>query len=232
MTLTIGSAFAGIGGLELGLELALGARTVWQVEQDPYARSVLARHWPDAGRSVTDIREAGSATLPRVDIICGGFPCQDISPANVRSAKGLDGKASGLWRELLRVITELMPAAVLIENNGQRWSRWVPIVRRDLWALGYASLPLRVSAADCGLPHVRDRAFVVAHPHLQGQPHGTLNAEVARIRATTGRSPEAYPRALGMDDGPPHRMDRLRRLGNAAALPVAVAVAGVLRGLV
>jgi DNA (cytosine-5)-methyltransferase 1 len=108
---TIGSLFSGIGGLELGIERALGARTVWQVEIDPFARSVLERHWPDARRH-DDIRAVGSRNLDRVEVICGGFPCQDISLAG--KGAGLAGARSGLWTEMARVVGELRPRLVVV----------------------------------------------------------------------------------------------------------------------
>ncbi len=78
--LTVGSLFSGIGGLELGLEMTGGFRTVWQVEQDGYARAVLAKHWPTVVR-FDDVRSVGSHNLAHCDVIAGGFPCQDISAA-------------------------------------------------------------------------------------------------------------------------------------------------------
>lgn len=168
--ITIGSLFAGIGGLELGLERATGGRVVWQVEQEPFCREILAKHWPDADRSVTDVREAGP-TLPWVDVICGGFPCQDLSVAG--KGAGLEGARSGLWREFARIVSEIRPRAVVIENTGHAWRRWVPFVRADLWAVGYASVPFRVRAVDVGAPHQRSRVFVVAHANgIDGRARG------------------------------------------------------------
>jgi len=87
-----GSLFAGIGGFDLGLERA-GMECAWQVEIDPWARRVLARHWPSVPR-YEDVREVGAHNLEPVDVICGGFPCQDISHAGKRA--GIEGERSGL----------------------------------------------------------------------------------------------------------------------------------------
>lgn len=157
----IGSLFSGIGGLELGLELALGGRVVWQVEREPWPRAVLARHWPDADRSVTDICEAGAANLAPVDLVCGGFPCQDISPAG--SGKGIkNGEKSGLWREYARILRELRPRFVVVENSAALPSRGLDVVLGDLAALRYDAEWSRIGACDVGAPHRRWRCFIVA----------------------------------------------------------------------
>ena len=103
----IGSLFAGIGGFELGLERAIsGSETIWQVEREPFCQKVLKKHWPNA-TIYDDVRTVGSHNLESVDILCGGFPCQDISTAG--KGKGLEGEKSGLWFEMLRIISELRP---------------------------------------------------------------------------------------------------------------------------
>ena len=112
--LTFGSLFAGIGGFDLGFERA-GMQCKWQVEIDDYANRVLQKHWPDVHRE-RDIRECGSHNLSPVDVICGGFPCQDIRVANTGSAKGLDGDRSGLFFDAVRVVDELQPRIVVMEN--------------------------------------------------------------------------------------------------------------------
>src|ERR1700759_36990 len=109
---TMGSLFAGIGGFDLGFERA-GFETVWQVEKDHWCRRVLARHFPNAER-FEDVRTVGRETLRPVDVICGGFPCQDISTAG-RMA-GMEGHRSGLWSEYARIIGELRPRVAFIEN--------------------------------------------------------------------------------------------------------------------
>lgn len=156
----LGSLFSGIGGLELGLEQAGLGHTVWQVEQDAYCRSVLAQHWPNAER-FTDVRTVGAANLAPVDVICGGFPCQDVSSAGKRA--GLAGARSGLWYEFARIVGELRPSIVIVENVASGASKWVDAVRGDLEQLGYESLPVPLSAADVGAPHERSRIFIVAY---------------------------------------------------------------------
>lgn len=105
--LTIGSLFAGIGGLELGLEMAGLGPVLWQVESEPFCRRVLAKHWPEANRSVTDVRTAGRRNLDQVDLICGGFPCPDVSSAG--AGVGITGDRSGLWFEFKRIVWDLGP---------------------------------------------------------------------------------------------------------------------------
>jgi DNA (cytosine-5)-methyltransferase 1 len=156
--LTIGSLFSGIGGFELGLEWAGLGPTLWQVEIDPKARLVLADHWPDVKR-YEDVRTVGAATLERVDLVCGGFPCQDISSAGPRV--GLAGARSGLWYEFARVVEEMRPQWVVVENVGGNGSAWVDAVRGDLERRGYATLPVPLEAADLGAPYARARIFIV-----------------------------------------------------------------------
>lgn len=155
----IGSLFSGIGGLELGLEWSGIGHTVWQVEIDPRARAVLATHWPDAAR-YEDVRTVGAATLAPVDLICGGFPCQDVSSAGKRA--GLDGARSGLWFEFHRIVSEIRPRWVVVENVAGGAARWVDAIVSGLGELGYACLPVPLAAADVGAPHQRARVFIVA----------------------------------------------------------------------
>ena len=112
--LTIGSLFSGIGGLELGLEMTGGFETRWQCEIDPFCREVLAKHWPGVKR-YGDIREVNWADVEPVDLICGGFPCQDVSYAGNR--KGIeDGTRSGLWSYFAAAIHAIRPRFAIIEN--------------------------------------------------------------------------------------------------------------------
>lgn len=160
MSLTFGSLFAGIGGFDLGLERA-GMRCEWQVEIDDYCRRVLAKHWPEV-RRYKDVREwKPRSGGDRVDVIAGGFPCQDLSTAGKQ--KGLSAERSGLWFEFRRIVSALAPSWVVVENVYNAWRKWLPFVRRDLWERGYATLPLRLRAQDFGAWHRRSRGFVVAH---------------------------------------------------------------------
>jgi len=155
----IGSLFSGIGGLELGLERATGGHTVWQVEQDPYARAVLAKHWPQAKR-YNDVEEVGAHNLEPVDLICGGFPCQDISVGG--KGAGLNGTRSGLWSEYARIIREIRPRFVVVENVAALLGRGMGTVLGDLAAGGYNAIWDCIPAAAVGAPHRRDRLFIVA----------------------------------------------------------------------
>lgn len=159
---TIGSLFSGIGGLELGLEWAGLGRVTWQVEKDAYCRQILAKHWPDAVRHA-DVRAVGAHNLSRVDVLCGGFPCQDISIAG--KGAGLSGARSGLWSEYARLVRELRPRIVVVENVAALVVRGLDRVLCDLAACGYDAIWFPLRASDVGAPHLRERLFIVAYPH-------------------------------------------------------------------
>jgi DNA (cytosine-5)-methyltransferase 1 len=164
--LALGSLFSGIGGLELGLEWAGIGPVRWQVEQDAFCRQVLAKHWPDATRH-DDVRTVGAANLEPVDVVCGGFPCQDLSTAGKRA--GLAGARSGLWSEYARVVRELRPRIVVVENVSALVGFGLDTVLGDLAALGYGAWWDCVRAADAGAPHRRERLFIVAYAPSGGQ---------------------------------------------------------------
>ena len=154
----IGSLFSGIGGLELGLERSRLGSVSWQCEIDPFCQRVLARHWPHA-RRFEDVRTV-DATAPSVDVICGGFPCQDVSLAGKRG--GLDAPRSGLWHEFARIIGELEPKIVVIENVLGLRTSGLPRVLADLADLGFDAEWADLAASDIGAPHQRRRMFIVA----------------------------------------------------------------------
>lgn len=158
----IGSVFSGIGGLDLGLESSGLGRVAWQIEKDPLCLKILSRHWPKAQR-IHDVKEAGRSNLLPVDLICGGFPCEDLSSLGKRA--GLEGARSGLWFEFFRIICELSPIAVVVENVTSGERSWLPQVRHDLVSIGYSTEALRIGAEDVGAPHRRQRTFVLALGH-------------------------------------------------------------------
>lgn len=166
--LTVGSLFSGIGGLDLGLERA-GMTVRWQVEVDPFCQRVLAKHWPHV-RRYGDIRELSGEELERVDLICGGFPCQDVSDAGQRV--GIDGERSGLWHDMARIVRAVRPRLVLVENTRGLLARGMDRVLGDLARLGFDAEWSLLSAAEMGAPHLRERVFILAYApgDLRGAP--------------------------------------------------------------
>lgn len=215
--MNVGSLFAGIGGFDLGVERA-GMRVAWQVELDPYCRAVLARHFPEAER-FEDVREVGAANLAPVDLICGGFPCQDLSPAG-RGA-GIDGARSGLWAEFARIVRELRPRYVVVENvpalltgKGKRWDR-APVGRvlGDLAEAGYDAEWACLSAREFGAPHLRKRVWLVAYPARDAEAGPASATGPERQRARQG-GPES--RARELPDADRDRCPQGLRLGAGA----------------
>jgi DNA (cytosine-5)-methyltransferase 1 len=160
-----GSLFAGIGGFDLGFERA-GMECAWQVEIDDYASKVLAKHWPKVHRE-RDIRQCGKHNLEYCDVICGGFPCQDISYAG-RGA-GLDGERSGLFFEAIRVVRELQPRVVVLENVAALLTRGLDRVLGTMAEIGFDCEWHCIPANAVGAPHIRDRVFVIAYANGRRQ---------------------------------------------------------------
>jgi len=159
--LTFGELFAGIGGFSLGLERA-GMTCKWQVEIDPYATAVLKKQWPEVPKH-EDVRTFPPQGEWGVDLICGGFPCQDISVAG--KGAGLAGARSGLWYEYARIIGELRPRYVIVENVAALLARGMGTVLGDLSTLGYDAEWHVIPASAVGAPHRRERVWIVAHAH-------------------------------------------------------------------
>jgi DNA (cytosine-5)-methyltransferase 1 len=160
-----GSLFAGIGGMDLGLERA-GMQCAWQVEIDHYARRVLEKHWPSVRRH-DDVRTFPPAGDWSCDLIAGGFPCQDISNAGRRA--GIDGERSGLWGEFARIICVLRPRFVLVENVAALLGRGMGRVVGDLAECGYDAEWDCLPAAAFGALHIRNRVFLLAYSAAERQ---------------------------------------------------------------
>src|SRR5690348_6621312 len=147
-------------------------KTVAFCEIDPYCRAVLRKHWPEVP-CYEDVRTLTADALSRdgvaVDVICGGFPCQDVSHAGKRA--GLEGARSGLWSEYARLIGELRPRFIVVENVAGLLSLGMGDVLGDLAALGYDTTWDCIPASAVGAPHRRDRVWIVAYARQQG--HGS-----------------------------------------------------------
>jgi DNA (cytosine-5)-methyltransferase 1 len=215
--LTIGSLFSGIGGFDLGLERAGRMRVAWQCERDEFCRGVLAQHWPDVPcyPDITTLRGAEP-----VDIICGGFPCPVVSQA----ARGRNVAVS-LWPEFARLIREVGPRYVIVENVEGLLSagRGFGDVLGDLAESGFDATWRVLRASDFGAPHHRARVWLVGYPNADCEPDLSLDDEVAgmpQLRGAARAWPDP-PSRLGMDDGLPGRMDRLHTLGNALVPAIA-----------
>ena len=157
-TLTVGSLFAGIGGFELGFEATGRFETLWQVERDEYASRVLAKHWPNVRRH-DDVCTWPNETTEPVDVLLAGFPCQDISYAG--KGAGLNGKRSGLFYEVMRIVREMGPRFVVLENVSALLTRGMGDVLGSLSSLGFNAEWEVVSAESVGAPHRRDRVFII-----------------------------------------------------------------------
>jgi DNA (cytosine-5)-methyltransferase 1 len=158
----VGSLFSGIGGIELGLERAGGFQTEWFVEKELYCQEVLKKHWPKAV-IYDDITRMDWGKVGKVDMLTGGFPCQDISNAGKRA--GIKGERSGLWSEFSKAISVLRPELVLIENVAALLARGADKVLCDLAQVGYDAEWHCVPASSVGAPHRRDRVFILAYPN-------------------------------------------------------------------
>lgn len=248
-----GSLFAGIGGLDLGLERA-GWRCIWQVEKDEFCNRVLERHWPSVTR-YGDIQSVDAGKLRGVDALCGGFPCQDISTAG--RGGGLAGARSGLWWDYYRIIDHVRPRYVIIENVAALIVRGLPAILSQLAELGYDAEWTIVSARQFALPHYRRRLFIIAYPNggmrakSKSDPSsiadftsdgiwGSICREakdgfdirrgLVEVCSTLG-FPASVPATYGIINGIPDRLDRLRVCGNAVVPAIAHWIGSCINGL-
>ncbi len=185
----IGSLFSGYGGLDLAVMKVTGAEVAWHCEWDDAPSKILEKHFPGVP-NYRDVTKVDFTQVEPVDILTGGFPCQDLSLAGKRA--GLkEGTRSGLWSEFARAIQEIKPKLVVIENvrgllsakadngmeyteedlaviNGRPAIRAMGAVLGDLADIGYDARWTGVRASDAGAPHQRFRIFIIAYPEHNG----------------------------------------------------------------
>jgi DNA (cytosine-5)-methyltransferase 1 len=209
------SLFSGIGGIDLALEDY--ATTVGYVEINKYAQSVLLSRMVDGSINTAPIhrditRLDGRKLRGHVELIFGGFPCQDISVAG--RGEGLDGERSGLFFEICRLIKEIQPVFIFLENVPAIRTRGLDVVLKELAALGYDCRWTVISAASVGAPHKRERWFLLAHAnskHLRNTKESKFTSEaITRNNGKkklmgdskhNGHTSTEITRSNGKDDG-------------------------------
>jgi DNA (cytosine-5)-methyltransferase 1 len=235
-----GSLFAGIGGIDLGLDRA-GMTCGWQVELDEYCRKVLAKHWPDVPRwddVMTFPPEDWSEDKLQVDLIAGGFPCQDISVAG--KGAGINGERSSLFHEIIRISGILRPRWILLENVSALLTRGLGAVLGELAKVGYDAEWHCIPASHVGAPQRRDRIFIICYladtTSLGMEGDRSTGEQVPQLSLTEGLLGR-YRAGAGTDQwgiepnvdrvahGIPRRMDRVKGLGNAVVPQVIEVIA-------
>jgi DNA (cytosine-5)-methyltransferase 1 len=224
MTLTVGSLFSGIGGLDLGLERA-GMQVIWQSEIEPYACKVLKKHWPEVV-NYGDIKSIDWDTMQRPNVICAGYPCQPFSLTGNR--KG-ETDERHLWPWVREAISRLRPNYAILENVRGHLSMGGLSVIADLATIGYDAEWRIVSASSVGAPHRRDRLIIVGYPNGKPKTQQKLATKEALQVEPLGNTPwlRAFewptnqPNMVGMVDGLSNWVDRRRGLGNAVVPQVA-----------
>ncbi|MCP3683911.1 MAG: DNA (cytosine-5-)-methyltransferase [bacterium] len=223
--------FAGIGGFSLGFERA-GHECVGHVEIDKYAQKVLLKHWPEVP-VYSDVKEIKGDEFGKVDILCGGFPCQDLSVAGKQ--KGIHGDRSGLFDQIIRISRVCRPKYIVLENVANLIARpeWFGYVLGRIAEIGYDAEWQVIRADTFGSPQGRPRIFIAAYP--TGKQWNTRQVHTSPNEKSTLTTPKNWdkfwyvnrgsnnvefrkkdePFICGVDDGIPHRVDRLKCLGNA-----------------
>lgn len=210
---------------------------IGQVEIDPFCRRVLAKHWPDVPR-MADVREVRGDEFGPVDLVCGGFPCQDVSSVGCR--RGINGgKRSGLWAEYARIIRAVRPSIVVVENVAGLLERDIGRVLGDLAACGLDAEWDSFPAGALGAPHLRWRVFVVAYPQGDARA-GAIFPRAKRmlphlLKRESGRGfgphvPGSYweapqPGLIEVDDGVPDWSHEVSAYGSAVVPQVAEVIA-------
>ena len=235
--LTVLDLFSGIGGFSLGLQRTGGFETIAFCEIDPFCRKILAKHWPGVPcfEDITKLDKEELDSLGRVDVVCGGFPCQDISCAG--KGAGIHAERSGLWWEMLRIVRLVRPRFVLVENVAALLNRGLDEVLGSLAESGYDAEWQILSANFVGSPQLRERLYLVAYSQIssavcQGtrdeRPRGDVSSRGSvfsgdwEMAGGQGSKTQRHTKPWAVEpdirrvvDGIPGQLDRLRALGNA-----------------
>lgn len=239
--------FAGIGGFTLGLEKTGLYQTVAFCEWDEKAQAVLGKHWPSVPKfcdisNLIYLEEGilhddleGSTFFTKVDVLTGGFPCQDISVAG--KGAGLSGERSGYWKQYKRLIEEIKPKGAIIENVSALRNRGLDQVLQDLDAVGYDAEWHCITASHFGATHQRDRIWIIAYRRSFGgkgfkplEYLGSLGQgwegrkeNLQHIYSNPFGRSGSIPQPLlrGVDVRLAGRMDRLKQVGNSVYWPIA-----------
>jgi DNA (cytosine-5)-methyltransferase 1 len=229
--------FAGAGGGILGGKL-LGWRTVCAVEWEPYPASVLVARQNDGLLPAFPIWDDvqtfdGKPWRGIVDVVSGGFPCQDISSAG--KGAGIDGERSGMWREMARIIHEVRPRFAFVENSPMLTSRGLGTVLGDLASMGFNARWGVLGASDVGANHQRERIWIVANAMREGWSRSKVftstdksgawsNEQFARLLQDSEKLAVPTSSGRGIHDGVAARVDRLKAIGNGQ-VPLCAATA-------
>lgn len=242
-----GSLFTGLAGFDLAAERN-GFENKWNCDINPYCRTLIKQKYPNAIQ-YTDVRKMED--FPFVDIMSGGFPCQDISDAKTHdtngtfSTGGIDGVRSGLWWEYLRIIERGRPSFIVAENVQAITRKGLGLALRSLSDIGYFSEWATIAASQFGAPHSRKRTWIVAYPHGYGREQESIilsrvlseeirqapEWELSRTICKTYRK-KTLPEAFGVYDGIPrgvHDIEQLTALGNAVVPQIPTAIFKVIR---
>lgn len=207
--------FSGIGGFSLGLEATGAFETVAFCEINKKCRTILAKHWPSVWIG-EDIHELQGFDI---DVITGGFPCQPYSSAS-------RGRANQpcLWAEMLRVVGESRPRWIIAENVPGLGLDGIDRICADLEGIGYTCWPLDVDTSPPGRSRGRRRFLIVAYTDSQSKSQRPFDAQVASLSKATGPARADNAGAMGVANGLPNRVDRLRALGNAIVPQIATII--------
>ena len=194
--LHIGSLCTGYGGLDIATLAVFGGRLVWCADNDKHVSTILAARYPNVP-NLGDLTELDWASVPTVDVLCAGFPCQDISFSG-RGAGIEKGVKSGIWKNIVTGIRQLQPTVIVVENVAAIRSRGLGRVLGDLAAYGYDARWTSLRASDVGAAHRRERVFILAHrpeakdllvtAHARGQrwQRRTASSQTTRRRTSSG----------------------------------------------